>query len=1256
MFRTCLTVKMRNTNAKLGLVAVVICLILANKVFATTYGCEINYASFAQLRLYINNPAKKISYRFVVPPSLNGKTLYGVYIYSTDGKGSIPICRVGLQADIDGLPSGSWLSTGQVPVTTTFLPAGRGTFEPIQLPGYTLSAGTAYHLVICYESGVANSQNYVAFAYAAGHDKADMSVLTDYGNGWVMHKNADPIFALNFGQGQFYGQVYTNCTDQLIYGSGSNSGFGQQFVATNTAIIKRISFLMRLAGSPTASCRIVIKDVQSGEVLVDEVFCTPADFPRSSSRFSNCYWVGHDLTSPVTLTAGRTYRIWLYEDGYGGDAYNCYRIRCFSTTSETLSPLTWGGSTSCSIAITGWGNLTHLPRADTPFRLNTASLEINYRHLTCVTPTSATIVVSTNRTSNVTVEYGETNQYGMTANSSNLSRHEIVLTRLQAGKNYHYRLTCIDSSNPNNSIITEDSEFRIPLPDDTITVDVIGDLQQCSNSYAIGQVIGRRGDILLTAGDNTELAQFIPGVNPTKEEAKFEWQLFLGLLNPSSWSPALYLTTGNHDNVSATTCAQAWQEELTLPTNGASEMYYSFDYGPAHFVVLDSASIDRTISSQQLDWLKQDLGSTNKPWKIAVIHYLIKGMSPLEEIHNWWVLKNADTLHQIFTQYGVRLVLQGHRHVYNRYVKDGIFYVINSTMSYDLSYAPFGWETPYSGVEELENIDGESGTIPAYINFAGSTRLEISPEQLTVSFIDGADRVLDKFSLAPSNFDLISPANEATVSSATPTFSWAPSIDDASGLVEYELWIDNQLCVDNIPPQWTYCIPFSPLSDGAHTWCVIARNRAGLSRLSETFTVNVNVGSEPDITPPTNPVNVIVYSSSDREEILQSNHWYSFQTPLIIWNGATDDSSGVDGYYVYFGTNPNAEPVFSGTYCRVNWYAPTTLSLDGYYYLRIRTVDNRGNFSPDVFEGFVYWLDATSPTQPGIPLTITPTLDPTPVWQWAPSVDNASGLAGYRIDVVVEKSGYFRVCNLWLGNTTIWEQTVSLEPGNYMCRVQAIDNVGRASLYSEWGKVLILPVNSIAWAKTLKPGIGVSLSGKVVTASFADCVYIEEPNRCSGLRINGSFPVAIGDEVSVSGTTSLTDTGEFCISNASVSVTSSGINIRPILINQRNIGYGILSNKIALGPNVTSMLMKVHGRVIGILSDGFYLDDGSLLEAPNGAFGIKVSTCDLAPGSFTPPNVGDYVIATGIVCHYKTGSNVYPYIRCRVPSDLVICR
>lgn len=257
--------------------------------------------------------------------------------------------------------------------------------------------------------------------------------------------------------------------------------------------------------------------------------------------------------------------------------------------------------------------------------------------------------------------------------------------------------------------------------------------------------------------------------------------------------------------------------------------------------------------------------------------------------------------------------------------------------------------------------------------------------------------------------------------------------------------------------------------------------------------------------------------------------------------------------------------------------------------------------------------------------------------------------------MVNEQSGSYRICNLWIGSTTVWEQINSLDPGDYLCRIQAFDNVGRASLYSEWGRVKVLPLNSIGWIKTISPGVELSLSKKIVTARFADCIYIEEPDYSAALRINGSFQVNIGDEVNVSGNTSLTDVGEICMSNANVTVISTGSNIRPLLIPQRNIGYGIpSSDRPYIGPDVTSMLMKVYGRVTNLLPDGFYLDDMSLLPTPSGSFGIKITTSDLPPGSFTAPAVGDFALASGIVGRYKSEGKVYPFIRCRIPSDISI--
>jgi len=48
-------------------------------------------------------------------------------------------------------------------------------------------------------------------------------------------------------------------------------------------------------------------------------------------------------------------------------------------------------------------------------------------------------------------------------------------------------------------------------------------------------------------------------------------------------------------------------------------LYWSFDYGPIHFVMLD-AYTSYGAGSPQYNWLKADLAASTKTWKIIAIH------------------------------------------------------------------------------------------------------------------------------------------------------------------------------------------------------------------------------------------------------------------------------------------------------------------------------------------------------------------------------------------------------------------------------------------------------------------------------------------------------------------------------------------------------------------------------------------------------------------------------------------------------------
>jgi len=140
-----------------------------------------------------------------------------------------------------------------------------------------------------------------------------------------------------------------------------------------------------------------------------------------------------------------------------------------------------------------------------------------------------------------------------------------------------------------------------------------------------------------------------------------------------AWLPfrAFYPSEGNHDSRPANGNGVAYLDAFTLPTNGASpaypdhaERYYSFDYGPVHFVALDTefAFQDTTRRVEQVSWLESDLAATTQPWKVAVFHrspYSAGGEHGSD-------LTVRAAFGPVFEQYGVQLVISAHEHIYER--------------------------------------------------------------------------------------------------------------------------------------------------------------------------------------------------------------------------------------------------------------------------------------------------------------------------------------------------------------------------------------------------------------------------------------------------------------------------------------------------------------------------------------------------------------------------------------------------------------
>jgi PKD repeat protein len=97
--------------------------------------------------------------------------------------------------------------------------------------------------------------------------------------------------------------------------------------------------------------------------------------------------------------------------------------------------------------------------------------------------------------------------------------------------------------------------------------------------------------------------------------------------------------------------------------------YYSMDYGPVHFTIIDQFT-DYSVGSEQYNWLVNDLASSQKQWKILIFHK--PGWSAGGHSNN----TNVQTrIQPLCLEYDVKLVLNGHNHYYSRADVDGVMHI-----------------------------------------------------------------------------------------------------------------------------------------------------------------------------------------------------------------------------------------------------------------------------------------------------------------------------------------------------------------------------------------------------------------------------------------------------------------------------------------------------------------------------------------------------------------------------------------------------
>ncbi|NTU46069.1 hypothetical protein HGA88_00390 [Candidatus Roizmanbacteria bacterium] len=124
-----------------------------------------------------------------------------------------------------------------------------------------------------------------------------------------------------------------------------------------------------------------------------------------------------------------------------------------------------------------------------------------------------------------------------------------------------------------------------------------------------------------------------------------------------------------------------------------------------------------------------------------------------------------------------------------------------------------------------------------------------------------------------------------------------------------------------------------------------------------------SIGYNSDETAP-NISTVVVTGSSEKGSAtpLVSGQTYGYRSPYFQWTSGSDVGTGIDGYYVYFGTNSGADPQTEGNYQTGRDYVTNyPFQNGGVYYLIIKAKDRSGNISGAI-TGFQYSYSGISAT------------------------------------------------------------------------------------------------------------------------------------------------------------------------------------------------------------------------------------------------------------------------------------------------------
>jgi acid phosphatase type 7 len=250
---------------------------------------------------------------------------------------------------------------------------------------------------------------------------------------------------------------------------------------------------------------------------------------------------------------------------------------------------------------------------------------------------------------------GQAFQPSDTQMASTFYQYQADITGLAAGTQYSYSIAI-----NGQELVSDSTMYRFRTAHtDKFSFLALGDSgSDSAEQQALVQLMAAEADISMVVhvGDMA----YSDGTYTQFEDAYF------GVDFPLMRRLPFFSTPGNHEyntNNAAPYLAVTVAPESGVPAADLGR-YYSFDWGNAHFVSVDSNLLATSRASAMLAWLDADLAATQQHWRIVFLHH-----TPYPTGYHLGdpiCAAVQQLVNPIVERHGVQLLLAGHEHGYER--------------------------------------------------------------------------------------------------------------------------------------------------------------------------------------------------------------------------------------------------------------------------------------------------------------------------------------------------------------------------------------------------------------------------------------------------------------------------------------------------------------------------------------------------------------------------------------------------------------